>query len=78
MREQWSLRDRRIERLAAVSPAASPRRATVASKTLAEQLQPLVRISLAIGSRRYATVDVARARERLPARALSPVGLREA
>jgi formate dehydrogenase maturation protein FdhE len=48
-----------------VTPAATPRRATVASKTLAEQLQPLVRIHCAMRSRGYATVDIARARERI-------------
>lgn len=43
----------------------TPRRATAASRTLAEQLQPLVRIHSAIRSRGYATTDVARARERI-------------
>ena len=36
-------------------PATTPRRATAASRTLAEQLQPLVRIHCAIRSRGYST-----------------------
>lgn len=48
-----------------VSTAATPRRATLASRTLAEQLQPLVRIHTVMRDRGYASVDVSRARERI-------------
>ena len=49
----------------ALSPSASIRRPTAASRTLAEQLQPIVQVHGAVREQAYARVDVAEARTRI-------------
>jgi hypothetical protein len=63
---RWSS-PRAAQRKVSLSPSAPTRRPTAASRTLAEQLQPILQVHGTLRGQAYARVDVAQARTRITA-----------